>query len=121
MPLESIIVLLVLHGLSDCEHVNDELVKDFPIPDRWDNQPWSKLTLQLFESLEKNATRKVIKTKQGHTIEYDEIKAALSKGMIDKIDRTLAEALWVHQRRIRFHHQLRHQIPHGPGGREQET
>ena len=77
--------------LSDCEHVNDELVKDFPIPDRWDNQPWSKLTLQLFESLEKNATRKVIKTKQGHTIEYDEIKAALSKGMIDKIDRTLAE------------------------------
>jgi hypothetical protein len=77
--------------LSDCEHVNDELVKDFPLPDHWGNQPWSKLALQLFEGLEKNATRKVIRTKQGHTIEYDEIKAALSKGMIDEIDRTLAQ------------------------------
>jgi hypothetical protein len=76
--------------LSDCEHVNDELVKSSPIPHHWHNQSWSKLALQLFESLEKNATRKVIKTKQGHTIEYDEIKAMLSKEAIDQIDSALA-------------------------------
>ena len=79
-------------ALSDCEHVNDELVKNFPIPDRWDNQSWSGLALQLFESLGKNAARKVIRTKQGHTIEYDEIKALLSKDVIDKIDVALAES-----------------------------
>jgi hypothetical protein len=78
--------------LSDCEHVNDELVQDFPIPAHWHNQPWSKLALQLFESLRENATRKVIRTKQGHTIEYDEIKAVLSKDVIDQIDIALAES-----------------------------
>jgi len=78
--------------LSDCEHVNDELVKDIPIPDHWHNQSWGKLALQLFESLGNNSTRKVIKTKQGHTIEYDEIKAVLSKEVIDQIDNALAES-----------------------------
>jgi hypothetical protein len=76
--------------LSDCEHVNDELVKNFPIPDHWDVQPWSNLALHLFERLEKNATRKIIRTKQGHIIEYDEIKATLSKDVINKIDIALA-------------------------------
>ena len=79
-------------ALSDCEHVNDELVKDFPIPGHWNDRPWSNLALHLFESLEKNATRKVIRTKQGHIIEYDEIKATLSKDVINKIDIALAES-----------------------------
>ncbi len=34
---------------------------------------------------------KVIRTKQGHTIEYEEIKALLSKPIIDRIDSTLAK------------------------------
>jgi hypothetical protein len=77
--------------LSDCEHVNDELVKETPIPDNWCDGPWSNLALQLSESLEMNATRKIIRTKQGHTIKYDEIKALLSKNLIDRIDFALAE------------------------------
>jgi hypothetical protein len=77
--------------LSDCEHVNDELVKESPIPDNWYDGPWSNLALQLSESLEMNATRKIIRTKQGHTIEYDEIKALLSKNLIDRADFALAE------------------------------
>ena len=77
--------------LSDCEHVNDELVKDTPIPDNWYDGPWSNLALQLSESLEINATRKVIRTKQGHTIEYDEIRALLSKDVIDRVDFALAK------------------------------
>ncbi|MGH8071301.1 MAG: hypothetical protein ACRERE_39940 [Candidatus Entotheonellia bacterium] len=77
--------------LSDCEHVNDELVKETPIPDNWCDGPWSNLALQLSESLEMNATRKIIRTKQGHTIEYDEIKALLSKNLIDRVDFALAE------------------------------
>jgi hypothetical protein len=77
--------------LSDCEHVNDELVRNVPIPNRWTDNPWTELSRQLSESLERNATRKIIKTRQGHTIEYDEVKAMLSKDVIDKIDILLAE------------------------------
>jgi hypothetical protein len=77
--------------LSDCEHVNDELVKNIPIPNNWDNKSWTKLAHQLSESLAKNATRKAIKTKQGHIIEYDEMKAFLSKDLVNQIDIALAE------------------------------
>ena len=77
--------------LSDCEHVNDELVKNMPIPNNWNDRSWTKFVYQLSESLEKNATRKVIKTKQGHIIEYDEMKAFLSKDVINQIDISLAE------------------------------
>jgi len=41
-------------------------------------------------SLGQNAKRKKILTKQGHTIEYDEIKTLHSKPITDEIDRVLA-------------------------------
>ena len=62
-----------------------------PIPNNWNDRSWTKFVYQLSESLEKNATRKVIKTKQGHIIEYDEMKAFLSKDVINQIDISLAE------------------------------
>ena len=43
------------------------------------------------QSLATNATRKLISTKQGHKIEYDEINAVLSKGVIDEIDIVLSD------------------------------
>jgi hypothetical protein len=76
--------------LSDCDHVNDELVKLMPIPNEWAASSWVKLGGQLSHSLELNATRKVIRTKEGHEIEYDEMKATLSKEVIDRIDEALA-------------------------------
>ena len=75
---------------SDCEHVNDQLVRDMPIPKTWGDVPWDKLSKQLSVSLARHATRKIIKTRQGHTIEYDEMKAMLSKDKIDQIDAALA-------------------------------
>jgi len=40
----------------------------------------------------KHATRKTIRTKQGHTIEYDEMKAMLSKETINEIDVALGSS-----------------------------
>ena len=76
---------------SDCEHVNDALVRSFPVPPTWESVDWIKLSDQLIDSLESNATRKTINTKQGHVIEYDEISAAGSKVLIDKVDDELAK------------------------------
>ena len=75
---------------SDCEHINDSLVRGFCIPSDWENADWVSLSTCLSESLKQNARRKTISTKQGHTIEYDEIKAVHSKHIIDEIDRVLA-------------------------------
>jgi len=75
--------------LSDCEHVNDDLVKSLPIPARWDDGSWLGLSESLSTSLESNATRKTIQTQQGHVIEYDEMKASRCKEDIDAIDLAL--------------------------------
>ena len=75
---------------SDCEHVNDGLVRRFPIPPDWNRRDWQKLCSSLLLSLGKGATRKTISTKQGHFIEYDEISGASSKESIDLIDNALA-------------------------------
>jgi hypothetical protein len=76
-------------GFSDCEHVNDTLVRGFPIPESWEKDDWTRLYTKLSENLEANATPKEIRTKQGHVIEYKERKALLSKRYIDEIDRVL--------------------------------
>jgi hypothetical protein len=76
---------------SDCEHINDELVRGFSVPGDWSGTDWQALWSRLAESLEHNAQRKTITTKEGHTIEYDEIKALKSKPIIDDIDRALAK------------------------------
>ena len=77
--------------LSDCEHINDMLIRGFPIPTNWTASIWFKLSERLAADLVANAKRKVISTKQGRTIEYDEMKALQSKSIIDEIDRTLAQ------------------------------
>ena len=78
-------------AFSDCEHINDALLREFPIPEDWEASNWSSFYQDLAKDIAKNASRKVIRTKQGHTIEYDEIKALLSKPIIDRIDSTLAK------------------------------
>jgi hypothetical protein len=75
---------------SDCEHVNDSLVRSFPITANWDEINWIEIADTLINSLEADASRKTINTKQGHVIEYDEISAARSKELIDRVDRELA-------------------------------
>jgi len=78
-------------GFSDCEHVNDTLVRGFPIPESWEEDDWTRLYAELSKNLETNATAKKIRTKQGHVIEYKEMRALLSKRYVDKIDQVLAK------------------------------
>ena len=77
-------------AFGDCEHVNDALVRSFPVPQNWRTVEWLKLCDELVDGLEKGATKKTIRTKQGHVIKYDEISAAGSKWLIDKVDDQLA-------------------------------
>lgn len=77
-------------AFSDCEHINDTLLRAFPVPTNWNESDWTELYDRLAADLEKNARRKVISTKQGHKIEYNEMKALLSKPIIDEIENVLA-------------------------------
>ncbi len=79
---------------SDCEHINDGLVRMFPIPRGWNGSghDWKGLRTTLMDNLGANAKRKTISTKQGHVIEYEEIFGAFSKRRIDVIDEFLAGA-----------------------------
>ena len=78
---------------SDCEHINDSLVRRFPIPKSWDTEgrDWGNMCTQVIDNLESNSKRKKINTKQGHVVEYDEISGAGSKEHIDTIDMAMAE------------------------------
>jgi hypothetical protein len=77
--------------MCDCEHINDSFVREFSVPVGWDCIEWPGISTKLMASLTEHATRKTISTKQGHKIEYDEIKALHSKPVIDEIDTALAK------------------------------
>ena len=77
-------------SFSDCEHVNDEIVRLWNPALNWDSIDWKQLADHLVNSLESHASEKTINTKQGHKIEYHEIKASSSKAIIDEIDTILA-------------------------------
>lgn len=77
-------------AFSDCEHINDALIRAFKIPDSWSADDWLQYEACLAKSLKENSERKTITTKQGHKIEYDELDASKSKSVIDEIDRLLA-------------------------------
>jgi len=76
-------------AFCDCEHVNDGVVRGFFIPQQWNKMQWASMSTRLLQSLADHARRKVINTAQGHTIEYDEMKALFSKDVIDEVDRAL--------------------------------
>ena len=77
---------------GDCFHLSDKLVTHFPIPaGLLSDCSLSSLGPKLDADLRANAARKVINTKDGHRIAYDEFVAARSKPVIDEIDRVLAK------------------------------
>jgi hypothetical protein len=75
---------------SDCEHVNDALVRKFKLPSRWDLIDWLPKASALNKAMAASATAKTITTKLGDKIEYDEISASKAKKMIDGIEREIA-------------------------------
>jgi hypothetical protein len=52
-------------AFSDCEHINDSLMRGFRIPSDWRTTEWVPLADALSTSLAKHAKRKTILTKQG--------------------------------------------------------
>ena len=77
-------------SFSDCEHVNDVLLRTFKLPNDLLQEDWQAMSARLMGRLKETSVRKTIKTKQGHIIVYDEIKAAKAKPIIDEIDKVLA-------------------------------
>jgi hypothetical protein len=77
---------------SDCEHLNDGLLRGMPIPENWRARKWSHLAETLAADLARTAQRRTINTNQGHVITYDELRAKESKNSIDCVDEALAAA-----------------------------
>jgi len=68
--------------LADCEHVNDSLVRGFPLPTDWRTTDWVSLATEIDAALRGTAKTKTILTKQGHVIEYDEIEGRRARDVI---------------------------------------
>jgi len=77
---------------SDCFHLSNTLVRNFPLADSIIGDPrLIRLSSVLMNDLREKATRKTINTKIGDSITYEEFFAGGSKPIIDEIDRVLAE------------------------------
>jgi hypothetical protein len=77
--------------LSDCEHINDDFVRRFPVPSNFDENGWWQQGDELTKAIRSSSKKKSIKTKQGYLIEYDEINAAKERHLIEAIDGLLAK------------------------------
>jgi hypothetical protein len=89
--LNSSLFYWIYSALSDCEHINDTLIQQIPIPSDWQTATWDQACQKLMTDIRRHSTAKTIFTKQGHTIRYEEMNAAQSKPVIDQIDRMLAQ------------------------------
>jgi hypothetical protein len=87
---------------SDCEHINDSLIKAFRIPNSWSDSGWQDIEQRLAQSLRQHSRRKTINTKQGHRIEYDELDASASKPVLDEIDHVLAQQYGLTEEELDF-------------------
>ncbi|MEF8708694.1 MAG: hypothetical protein V5B38_07420 [Candidatus Accumulibacter propinquus] len=72
--------------LADCEHINDSLVRGFPLPADWSRTDWAALPEGIDGELRRSAVPKKIRTKQGHVIEYDEIDGKSARDVIIQAD-----------------------------------
>jgi hypothetical protein len=75
--------------LSDCEHVNDSLIKSFPLPSKWSEIDWISISNSIDKFLTTSANAKIIRTKQGHVVEYDEINGKSAREQIYFADEAL--------------------------------
>lgn len=61
------------------------------MPESWDTEDWLTVENKVAASMKQHSRRKIIQTRQGHTIEYDEMEASKSKQVLDGIDLVLAK------------------------------
>jgi hypothetical protein len=77
---------------GDCFHLSDKLVTCFPLElEIQTNQKLIKINEKLVDDLIRNASNKIISTKDGDTIEYAEFNVSESTPIIDEIDHVLAQ------------------------------
>jgi hypothetical protein len=76
---------------SDCEHINDGLVRSFRIPNAWAATDWRRIAEDIRNEMAKHAVPKSIRTRQGHIIEYEEMNAAATKPVLDRVDTRLGQ------------------------------
>ena len=77
---------------SDCFHLSNTLVHDFPLADSiLGDDRLTELSQTLMSDLREKAERKTINTKSGDSIAYAQFSAGESKSVIDEIDRVLAQ------------------------------
>jgi hypothetical protein len=76
------------------------------------------LSEHLSLSLTSHATRKTIRTKQGHIIEYDEMKASRAKSLIDEIDLELGKLFGLSDAETDFI--INYDIKYRMGGTDEE-
>ena len=88
--------------LSDCEHINDDFVRRFPIPSALNSKGWWQKADDLTKAIQSSSKQKAIQTKQGYLIEYDEINAAKERSRIDTIDELLGKAFSLSAEEIDF-------------------
>jgi hypothetical protein len=107
-------------AFSDCEHINDALIRDFRIPALSDPAAWIALESRLAESQKRNARRKTIHTKQGHKIEYDEMDAPKSKSILDEVDTVLAEHYGLTKEELDYiiNYDIKYRLGRGAGEEE---
>ena len=76
---------------SDCFHLNDSLVRAFPVPKSLiGDKTLTDSGSALMDALRSSAERKKIQTKAGDTIAYDEYYGWKAKPIMDRIDAELA-------------------------------
>ena len=88
---------------SDCFHLNDSLVRGFPVPlsvlsDRRLNRRGEALT----RSLRDTSDTKTINSSKGDAISYEEMSGRKAKNAIDEIDRILAEHYGLTDKQVDF-------------------
>ncbi len=106
---------------SDCEHINDVLVRTFRVPQSWSQSPWIEIEKRLAHDLKSHSRRKKIYTKQGHEIEYDELDASQSKPLLDEIDVTLARNYGLTEAELDFviNYDIKYRVAAGADGEEE--
>ena len=88
--------------LADCEHINDSLVKGFPLPKNWEATDWKSLSSLIDKALRSSASSKSITTKQGHVIEYDEIDGKRARDVILQADIALGSGFGLTQAELDY-------------------
>jgi hypothetical protein len=107
-------------AFSDCEHINDALIRGLTIPTSWHTSDWAKYDRSLARSLAEHSQRKLIKTKQGHKIEYDELDASESKTAIDEIEIAIAQRYGFSEAQLDFliNYDIKYRLGGGSGAEE---